>query len=118
MKRIVSVALLVCLAGCGGGNSVSTPTTTAAPVTPACQTNNTASVQFGNRSANTTQDIFWDNLKITTLTPNQTSAPLTSAAGVAHRLDFRITNTSLFACQTSNPIPDRCGTPVYTCSFP
>lgn len=117
MKQWLALTALVLLAGCGGGNRDVAPTPIA-PSVPACQTNNTASVSFGNRSANTTQDIFWDGLKTATLAPGQTSAGLTSAAGTAHQLVFRITNTSTLACVTSNPVPIRCDVPVYTCAFP
>ncbi len=111
--------LVCCLAVCNacGSDSVAT-TPTPVPVVPACQTNNTASVSFGNTSRATTQDIPWDNLKVFTLAPGQTSGQLTAAAGVAHILRVQITNTTTLACTVSNPIPARCETPVYTCAFP
>lgn len=114
MKRILSVfgVLTMCVA-CGSD----TPTTPA-PVIPACQSNNTASVTFGNRSAATTQDVVWDGNRTATITPGQNSTPITVAAGVAHNLQFRITNTTLAACAASSPIPVQCSTPVYTCAFP
>jgi hypothetical protein len=85
---------------------------------PACQSNNTADAVFGNRSATTTQDIIWDGVKIFTITPGQNSATRTVAAGVAHRLETRITNTNTPACAVSMPIPATCALPLYTCAFP
>lgn len=101
-------------AGCGG---TSAPTAPVVPVVPACQANNTASVAFGNRSANFTYTVSWDGLTAATLAPGATSTAFDTAAGVAHQLIFRYANTNVLACATSNPIPTTCGTPVYTCSF-
>jgi hypothetical protein len=112
---LVVVTVTVVDVACGGSK---TPTAPATPPVPACQANNTASVRFGNRAANTTQDVFWDGLRVTTLTPGQDSTPLTAAAGVAHRMEFRITNTNFLACAVTNPIPVQCSTPIYTCAFP
>lgn len=116
MLRRAFLILALMSAACGG-NSTPVPTTPT-PVIPACQANNTASVSFGNRSANTTQDIFWDGLRVATITPGQNSNPITAAAGVAHNMQFRITNTTLLACAVSAPIPVQCDTPLYTCAFP
>jgi hypothetical protein len=40
------------------------------------------------------------------------------AAGVAHTLVTRISNTNSNACAPSSPVPVICGTPIYTCAFP
>lgn len=113
MKRLIVIAMLA--SACG---SPAAPTPPPAPPVPACQSNNTADVVFGNRSATTTQDVLWDGVKIFTITPGQNSAVRTVAAGVAHRLETRVTNTSLLACAVSTPIPATCATPLYTCAFP
>lgn len=112
---------MVCLlvSACGSDQAPVAPTPTPPPVViPVCQSNNTSSVSFGNRATATTQDVVWDGSKVFTLAPGQTSTTLTAAAGVAHNLQFRITNTTLAACATSSPIPIQCGFPVYTCAFP
>ncbi len=115
MRYALAVVALLS-AACGSSPPVAP--TPPPPVIPVCQANNTASVSFGNRSAATTHDIFWDGLRVATVTPGQTSSPITVAAGAAHTLQFRITNTSTLACSTSSPIPAQCSTPVYTCAFP
>jgi hypothetical protein len=114
MNRLLVVALLA--SACG--SQPVQPTPPPPPPVPACQANNTADVSFGNRSASTTQDIFWDGLRVATITPGTNSAARTVAAGVAHRLEVRITNTTLPACSASSPIPAVCATPIYTCAFP
>jgi len=114
--------VLVCLfvAACGSDSPVAptAPAPPPPPVIPACQSTHTASVTFGNRSQGTTQDIFWDGLKVATITPGSNSAPITVAAGVAHNLQTRITNTTLLACAVSAPVPAECSNPLYTCAFP
>jgi hypothetical protein len=42
---------------------------------PACQTNNTAQVNFENVSVATTQNVFWDGVQVTTLAPGQNQPP-------------------------------------------
>lgn len=114
--RLMCAGCLGAVVACGGNNTTPTPVT---PAVPACQANNTSNVSFGNRSASTTQDIVWDGLKLGTLAPGQSGLQLTASAGVAHRLEFRITNTTNGqACATSNPIPIQCATPIYTCMYP
>lgn len=116
--RYLVVALSLLAISCGS-NTPTAPTPPPPPPVPACQANNTASVTFRNDSRSTTQDIYWDGLKYFTLAPGQTSTPpLVVAAGVAHRLEPRITNTNNLACQASSPIPAICSTPLYFCAFP
>lgn len=116
MKRFLLLCAL-CVSACGSDSAPLAPTVVA-PVIPACQSNNTASVTFGNRSTTTTQDVLWDNLKVATLAPGQNSTAITAAAGVAHQLRVQITNTTILACTISTPIPVQCAFPVYTCAFP
>jgi hypothetical protein len=113
-RTLIAATLL--LNACGAAPAAPTPPPP--PPVPACQANNTADVSFGNRSTSATQDIFWDGLRVATITPGANSAPRTVAAGVAHRLEVRVTNTMLLACQASSPIPAVCATPIYTCAFP
>jgi hypothetical protein len=112
MRRLLLVAL--CCSACG---SEAMPVAPTPPPVAACQANNTASAMFGNRSTDTTMDVFWDGNRIGILSPGQNSPATTVAAGVAHRLEFRITNTAFLACTASSPIPATCGTPLYTCTF-
>ena len=112
--KYVLLALVVVFAACNGTNLV-TPTL---PAGPACQMFSTAAVSFANRTtSNTTYDIFWDDSRVATVAPSQTSVPITAVAGVAHSLSFRITNTTSAACTPSNPVPARCAAQTYTCSF-
>jgi hypothetical protein len=113
-RRCLLLSTVLVAVACGG-NSPAEPTP---PPAPACETNNTSSVSFGNRSAATTQTIRWDGLTVATLAPGQNSNPMTVAAGVAHQLEVLIANTNFYACVPSSPIPARCATPVYTCAFP
>lgn len=86
---------------------------------PACRTNNTASVSFGNRSATTAHDVYWDGFRLFTLTPGQTSDPITVAAGVTHRLQPMIANTDDFdaiACNGSNHVLSQCERRTITCA--
>ena len=107
-----------CLA-CGGGSTPTTPTSTAInfpPVTvSACQANNTALVSFQNRSTTVTLDVIWDGAKTFTLTPNQTSAGSTVAAGVQHTLRFQVTNTLVVFCAQGTPTLARCESQTYVC---
>lgn len=117
MKRLICLALFC--SACGSSPSPSPVAPAPVPPTVAdCQAHNTAAAKFGNRStSNTTMDVFWDGSKIFTLTPGQDSEAFNVAAGVAHRMEFRVTNSTLLACNVSNPIPAQCAFPLYTCSF-
>lgn len=86
------------------------------PLASDCSSNNTASISFGNRSNNSTYTIIWDGATKATIGPGQTSAPFDAAAGVAHTLLFRFSNTSTTACSASSPVPAQCSSPVYSCS--
>jgi hypothetical protein len=126
MRTTLTLLAVLLMTACGGdaGKRTTTPTAPTPPVAPApppppaCQSNSTAVVRFGNTSRATTQTIFWDGLNVATLAPGQTSGDMTTAAGVAHRLETRITNSTTLACSVSTPIPSVCGNHTYTCAFP
>ena len=80
-----------------------------------CVTNNTAEVQFSNRSASSTYSIVWDGSIITTLSPGVTSTSYTVAAG-QHTLEFRYSNSSSSSCTPSTPNLAQCSSMVYWCS--
>lgn len=84
--------------------------------TPACQRNNTAMIQFGNRSATASHDIIWDGALIFTLKPGETSSFITTAAGVPHTLRFRVSGTSRLACNDSSPVLTQCDREGTSCS--
>lgn len=92
--------------------------TRAINVSVLCQINNTATLTIGNRSATASQAIVWDGVNIFTLTPGQTAAPITVAAGVAHSLVFRVANTATNACNASAPVLAQCANSTITCSGP
>lgn len=112
MRRlIVLVALLA--AGCGSSSSPVAPT----PVVPTCQSQNTATVYFQNRSnSNLTYDIVWDGTKIATVAPGADSQVFTYAANIQHSMIFRFTNTSVLACNSSTPVLTTCAAAFYGCS--
>lgn len=80
-----------------------------------CVTNNTAQVQFSNRSANSTYSVVWDGSIITTLSPGVTSEYFTEASG-EHTLAFQYSNSSANSCTPSTPILVQCSSMVYWCS--
>jgi len=111
MKRLIFLLGLSFFLSCGKESS--TPTT---PTIPTCERNNTAVIQFQNRSArNLTYDIIWDGSKAMTLAPNQ-NGDLTVSAGT-HTLLFRVSNTSITACAQSSPNLARCSTQAIACSY-
>lgn len=114
MRQLLIVLALVSVAGSGSSMVVASPP----PPPPDCKSHNTGSVSFQNRSDTTTQDVFWDNAQIATLTPGQSSSPVIAAAGVAHDLKFYITNTRTLACGTVTPILVQCGEEIFYCAYP
>jgi hypothetical protein len=95
----------------------STSPTPPPPAAPSCQTNNTASIRFENRSnTNTTYDVVWDGSKLTTVAPGSISSSYPIAAGVQHTLQFKITNTNTPACSTSTPTLAQCESSTYWCT--
>ncbi len=115
MRRAM-VVLLVTLASSACGTS--DPVAPTPPAPPACQTNNTATVSFENRSAGTTHTIVWDGSTVMTLGPGgKSGSPMVVAAGVTHTLSFRIANSSNLACTTSYPTLAQCTGQTYWCSY-
>jgi ABC-type Fe3+-hydroxamate transport system substrate-binding protein len=109
-SRFVVLLSAVLFSACGDDG----PTT---PSTPACERNNTATITLQNRNAsNLTYDVYVDAGRVAVLAPGQDSSPQTVAAGVQHSVIWYYTNTSLQACFV-NPIPVRCSTQAYFCSF-
>jgi hypothetical protein len=115
--RSLPVVLLLCSVACGAKESNPVAPTPPPPIVPACEANHTAMVSFGNRSAGTTHTVSWDGIIVATLAPGADSTPFETAAGVAHRLETRITNTNFLACAVSNPILTQCGNQRFTCAF-
>ena len=115
MRRML--ALVVCVAALSCGGTTSSPTTPTTPTVSACQSNNTATVTFENRSAsNKTYTVVWDGSNLTTLAPTQKSQAYTVAAGVQHTLTFKVTNSSALACSTSSPTLAQCSSNNYWCT--
>ena len=115
-SHVAALVLIVLLSmmtvACGGSKSAMAPT----PVVPVCQSNNTATLTFENRTANRTHDLYLDNANAALLGPGQTSRAFTVAAGVQHSVVWRYTNTYLSACVTT-PIPAVCSSQLYFCAF-
>ncbi len=98
--------------------SSSTPTEPTTPSVPACQTNNTATITFENRSAtNTTYAVVWDGSTLTTLAPTVKSQSYTVAAGIQHTLWFKIANSGSGACTPSTPTLAQCTSNNYWCTY-
>jgi hypothetical protein len=116
MKRIGLVVVVLIMSACGG-TTPATPTPVV-PVVAACQANNTADIKFENRSnINRTYDVVWDGSNLMVLAPGTISAAKTVSANVAHRLDFKYTNTSTLACATATPNLTTCSSQTYWCTF-
>jgi hypothetical protein len=118
MKRIACVIISVVAVGCGSSSPTAPAVATPPPVVvPACQSQNTGSVYFQNRSTSSlTYDVIWDGAKLTTLGPNADSQIYVFAANIQHSLVFRFTNTSTLACNASTPVLTTCGATFYGCS--
>jgi hypothetical protein len=83
---------------------------------PACQTQNTATVFFENRTnTNRTYDIVWDGVQIATVTPAQRQV-FVVAANVPHTMGFQLTNSSALACSQSTPTLVVCTDNSYFCT--
>lgn len=112
MKPAVLLILFaVSVVGCSGKNPAAP-----API-PACQTNNTATLTLSNTSTtNTTQTHTIDGITAATLAPGQSSQPFTLAAGVAHTVTSKVTNTNAVACNPATPILIQCENRTISCS--
>lgn len=116
MKRLVFLVSLAALVSACASDSPTITAPTPPPVA-ACQSQNTGTVYFQNRSSsNLTYDIIWDGSKLTTVSPGADSQVYTFSANISHALRFQFTNTSLLACNASTPILTTCGAAFYGCS--
>lgn len=112
MKRLLFLVGIVLVSACGSDSAPVAPT----PVVEACQSNNTGTVYFQNRStSNLTYDIVWDGSRLTTVAPGSDSQVYTFAANIQHTLRFQFTNTTLLACNASTPVLARCAATFYSC---
>jgi hypothetical protein len=112
MKRIAIVLLAVAAAACRSPK---------APTPLACETNNTGTIRFGNRSPESSgraYDIVWDGVRIfEKVAAGATSDPKEEAAGVAHTLTFRVSaGFSGIGCTGGTPILIRCQSQTITCA--
>lgn len=116
MRRLI-VLLAFVASACGSDSSPVSPTPVPiVPVVPACQSQNTSTVYFQNRTvSNLTYDIVWDGSRLTTVTPGKDTQIYTFAANVQHSLRFQITNTTVLACNPSTPVLTVCGATFYGC---
>jgi hypothetical protein len=111
MKSWLLVAVVL-VSACG-----STPVAPTPPPVATCQSQNTATVYFQNRTtSNLTYDVVWDGSRLTTVGPGQSSQVYTFAANVGHTLRFQYTNTSLLACNQSTPTLATCSNNSYFCT--
>lgn len=115
-KLALSMFAIVVLTACSGSKSPVAPAPIV-PVVPECQAHNTATITFGNQSINSTYTIAWDGTIVATLGPGQYSKVFTEAAGVAHLMQFKYSNSNLNACSSSTPTLVQCSTNSYSCKF-
>lgn len=112
MKAICAVLLALSATACGSD----TPIAPTPPPVAACQSGNTATVFFQNRSAsNLTYDVIWDGSRLTTVAPGADTQVYTFAANIQHTLRFQFTNTSILACNQSTPVLTTCAATFYGC---
>jgi hypothetical protein len=112
MMKVLSLLVALGAVGCSG-NSPAAPTP---PAVPLCQSAQTATVYFQNRSTTKlTYDILWDGSRLTTVAPGADSGTFTVSANVAHSLRFQVTNTGILACSASAPILATCASTFYGC---
>jgi hypothetical protein len=111
---VVAIGLVLVTGACSGE---STPTAPTPPPVAACQSQNTATVYFQNRStSNLTYDIVWDGARLTTVGPAQNSQTYTVVANVPHLLRFQVTNLALLACSQGTPTLTTCSNNFYFCA--
>ena len=120
-RRATAVAALaLSLSACTGKSNPTAPTPVAPtpPAAPACQTNRTGTVTFTNKGSKAV-DIYWSGANFGTLTPGQTSAERTVAAGgPQYVFDSVLTNTNVHPCLTLTATPLQCTLTAYsTCNF-
>lgn len=119
MKRAI-VTVLFLVAGCNGGDdnpsapSVQIPP---APPPPLCQTQNSATLIFENRSVTRqTFDVYLNNGRLGVIAVNERTPAQTVAAGVQHAAVWYRTNTGIAICSVF-PIPVQCSVQLYYCDF-
>ncbi len=108
--RILAVLFILIISGCGE----KTPTAPVPPPIPDCEKYNTATVQFENRNASITVDVYWDKIKRVVLGPGTKSQVYKEAAGV-HTLQMFVTNTWLPATQEAKPVLIMCEAYLWWC---
>jgi hypothetical protein len=116
MKRtLIVVACTLGVLSCSKDSNPAAPTP--APVL-ACVTNNTAQLSFRNGSSTVTMDVVVDGIKsaLSPLAPGVTVGPVTLAAGVAHSVQFRVTNSMYPACSSGAPVLAQCSTQTVSCT--
>ena len=117
MKRtvfLVAIVFVFITEACSGDKAPLAPTP---PPVAACQSQNTATVYFQNRStSNLTYDVIWDGARLITVGPAQDSRTYTFAANVPHTLRFQFTNTSFLACSQGTPTLTTCSNNFYFCT--
>lgn len=121
--RVTSLLLvaMVFVSGCDNDNPptivVNPPTGPSAPSVPACQANHTADVSFQNLTE-IYMDVILDGLYLGTLPPESPPGfEQAVSSDIAHRLDWRETNTQLMPCQTTRPIAVQCSKVIWTSCY-
>lgn len=118
MTRQIAVVCVCLMLGSMGCSKKSETAPTPVTPKPACETNNTAKVQYQNRSnISATYDIFIDGGKAATIAPAADSAIFDVAAGVQHTILFRYTNTTNSACAPFTPALAQCSSTAFSCAF-
>lgn len=117
MRLLVFVSLIAIVLTVGCAGKTDTPTAPTPIPVAACVTNNTADITFENRFSSSTLDVIWDGskLSLSPLGPGVKSGTITVAAGVAHTLLYRYTNTQTVACTQSSPVLAQCSTFNFWC---
>lgn len=94
-----------------------TVTTPTAPAPPACQADHTAQVSFQNLGESYV-DVLLDGLYLGTLPPESPPGfQQAVAANVAHRLEWRVTNSMTMPCPEARPIAVECSTVIWTSCY-
>ncbi len=115
--RFIMPVILVLLIGCSGDDDVMGPAAPDPDPVLSCETNNTATVVFENRSnTNSTYDIIWDGSKVATVTPGNKTESFTVAAGIQHTLLYKYTNTNNLACTQATPTYAQCASRLQWCT--
>jgi hypothetical protein len=97
------------LAGCGNSTN---------PFLSDCAANNTADVQFQNKSAsNQSYDVVWDGSRIVSNLAPGASSQTSSVSATSHTLEFKIAGTNTAACSTAYPSLSQCTSHVYSCTY-